>query len=215
MRASSHALTGFSSLALLPNGPRRQNPESAQVARDAGKRDPQRPPMNDLLALLAEISVGFTGFAAMVSALGNAPSEADARLDRLRLRNLVEMGVIIVSMATLPLVLMHGETGTEWEWTVSAVLLSITLVALVFVHGGRNRAARVSELEGYSLFSALALWTLGIGSLGMLVVAFAVPQVIRLEVAYVAALWLMTVMLGVYFIRIAGSLLTHRIDGHS
>jgi len=171
--------------------------------------------MNDLLALLAEIAVGFTGFAAMVSALGNAPSEADARLDRLRLRNLVEMGVIIVSMATLPLVLTRGEAGTEWGWTVSAVLLSIALVALVVIHGGRNRAARVSELAGYSVFSALALWALGIGALGVLAVGLAVPDLLHLEIAYVAALWLMTLMLGVYFIRIAGSLLTHRLDSHS
>jgi len=50
--------------------------------------------MNDVLGLLAEIAVAFTGFAALVSALGTAPSGADPRVDRLRLRNLVELGVI-------------------------------------------------------------------------------------------------------------------------
>ena len=169
--------------------------------------------MNDLLGLLAEIAVGFTGFAAIASALGTAPSEADQRLDRLRLRNLVEIGVAIVLMAVLPQVIFLVENGHVWGWTVSAVLLSTALVALVFFHGGRNRAARVAELEGYNLFGALALWTLGLGSLGVLVVGLVAPNLIRVQMAYVTALWLMTVMLGVYFIRIAASLLSHKIDG--
>lgn len=154
--------------------------------------------MNDLLGLLAEIAVGFTGFAAIVSALGQAPSDADARLDRLRLRNLVEMGVVIVAMATLPLVLVLGlgETRPDPGWTVCALLLLTALVSFVFIHGGRNRAARVSELEGYSVFVGLAA-----------------PSAIRLQPAYVTAPWLMTVMLGLYFIRVAVSLLTHKLGG--
>ena len=171
--------------------------------------------MNDLLALLAEISVGFTGFAAIVSALGKAPSDSDARLDRLRLRNLVETGVVIVLMATLPLVLLHAENGSEWAWTVSAVLLSTAIAALVFVHGGRNRKAKVAELEGYSLYAALVLWTLGLGSLGVLVVGLVAPDLIRVQLAYVTALWLLTAMLGLYFMRIAASLLTHKLDGRA
>ena len=171
--------------------------------------------MNDLLALLAEISVGFTGFAAIVSALGTTPSDSDARLDRLRLRNLVEMGVVIVLMATLPLVLLNAENGAEWGWTVCAVLLSIALLTLVFLHGGRNHVARVAELEGYSVYSGVVLWTLGLGSLGVLVIGLVAPHLIRLQLAYVTALWLMTAMLGVYFTRIAASLLTHKLGGRA
>jgi len=168
--------------------------------------------MNDLLGLLAEIAVGFTGFAAIVSALGTAPSEADQRLDRIRLRNLVETGIAIVLMAILPLVFLKAENAADWAWHVSAVLLSIVMVAFVFLHGGRNRLARVSELAGYSLVGALVIWTLGLGSLVVLVVGLAAPQLIPLDLAYVSALWLMTAILGVYFIRIAASLLTHRLD---
>lgn len=167
--------------------------------------------MNDLLGLLAEIAVGFTGFAAIVSALGQSPSDADARLDRLRLRNLVEMGVIIVAMATLPLVLRRDETLPESGWTVVAALLLTALVALVFIHGSRNRAARVSELAGYSFYAAIALWSLGGCAMAVLVVGLAAPDLIPLPTAYVTALWIMTVMLGVYFIRVAASLLTHKL----
>jgi hypothetical protein len=169
--------------------------------------------MNDVLALLAEISVGFTGFAAIVSALDDPASEADARLDKLRLRNLVEMGVVVVLMATLPLVLLGVENGSEWAWTVSAVLLSAVIVTLLFLHGGRQRWAKVTQLEGYSPHTTLVLWTLGFGSLGVLVVGLVKPHVIPIQSAYVAALWLMTAMLGVYFVRIAASLLTHKLGG--
>ena len=171
--------------------------------------------MNDLLALLAEISVGFTGFAAIVSALGNAPGDADSRLDRLRLRNLVETGVVIVVMATLPLVLLRAENGSEWAWTVSAVLLSTVLLTFAFLHGRRNRAAKVADLEGYNLYSAVVVWMLGLGSLGVLAIGLLAPHLISVQVAYVTALWLLMTMLGWYFMRIAASLLTHKLDAQA
>ena len=171
--------------------------------------------MNDLLALLAEISVGFTGFAAIVSALGNAPGDADARLDRLRLLNLVETGVVIVVMATLPLVLLRAENGSEWAWTVSAVLLSTVLLTFAFLHGRRNRAAKVADLEGYNLYSAVVVWMLGLGSLGVLAIGLLAPHLISVQVAYVTALWLLMTMLGWYFMRIAASLLTHKLDAQA
>ncbi len=171
--------------------------------------------MNDLLALLAEISVGFTGFAAIVSALGKAPSDADARLDRLRLRNLVETGVVIVVMATLTLVLLRAENGSEWAWTVSAVLLSTVLLTFAFLHGGRNRAAKVADLEGYSLYASVVTWMLGLGSLGVLAIGLLAPHLISVQVAYVTALWLLMTMLGWYFMRIAASLLTHKLDAQA
>jgi len=44
--------------------------------------------MNELLALLAEIAVGFTGFAAIVSTLGTAPGPAGSvGLRRLQVRD--------------------------------------------------------------------------------------------------------------------------------
>jgi len=165
--------------------------------------------INELLALQAEIAVGF---AALVSALGSSPSVADARLDRLRLRNLVEIGVAVVLMAMLPLVLMQVETGNRWVWPVSSALLTAVLLTIIVLHGGRNRAGRISELAGYNLAGALVIWALGLGSLVVLFLAFVAPGVVRLELAYVTVLWLMTTVLGVYFIRVASSLLTLKLD---
>jgi hypothetical protein len=171
--------------------------------------------INELLALQAEIAVGFTGFAALVSAVGTSPSEADVRLDRLRLRNLVEIGVSVVLMAMLPLVLQQSESGTRWAWSVSSVLLISLLVAIILFHGGRNRAARISEFAGYNLLGALTIWALGLASVAVLILGLVAPGVIRVEVAYVTALWLMTAVLGIYFIRVASSLLTLKLDGRS
>lgn len=167
--------------------------------------------MSDLLGLIAEVAVGFTGFAAIASALGESPSVADARLDRLRLRNLVETGVVIVVMAIVPLVLLQVDGAAHWPWKVSAGMLVAALVTIMVLHGSRNRAAQVTGLAGYSRWAGVVLWTLGFGALGLLLVAFLAPGALRLEVAYAAALTLLTVTLGVYFIRLAASLLTHKL----
>lgn len=170
--------------------------------------------ITELLALQAEIAVGFTGFAALVSALGTSPSEADERLDRLRLRNLVEVGVLVTLMAMLPLVLLQADSGTRWVWSVCSAILIAILVAIIYLHGGRNRAGRISELAGYNRIGALTIWALGSASLGVLILGSFAPRVIRLDLAYVTALWLMTAILGVYFIRVASSLLSPRVGGN-
>lgn len=167
--------------------------------------------MNDLLGLLAEVAVGFTGFAAIASALGSSPSEADMLLDRLRLRNLVEIGVAVVIMSILPLVLQQAPNGEAWAWSASAALLTAVVFGFFIVHGGRNRVVRVSDLTGYSRFGAVALWGLGLIAFGGLVIALLSPDVLPVPFAYLLALTCLTVMLGVYFVRIASSLLSHNL----
>jgi len=169
--------------------------------------------MNDVLGLLAEIAAAFTGFAALVSAFGNAPSEADQRLDKIRLRNLVEVGVAVVLTATLPLVLFQSARSGDWVWTLCSAVLLAVMVTFFFIHGTRVRAVRVKELAGYSRAGELLLWMLGSITLGVLLSGLVAPDFIGRELAYISALWIMTAMLGVYFIRIAASLLTHRVAG--
>jgi hypothetical protein len=168
--------------------------------------------MNDALGLLAEIATAFTGFAALVSAFGKAPSEADQRLDRVRLRNLVELGVVVVLSATLPMVLFQSGSSGDWVWTLGSVLLLVLTVAFFFIHGRRVRAVRVEKLTGYSRSGELLLWALGSIILGVLLCGLAVPSFVSRAQAYLATMWLMTAMLGVYFIRIAASLLTHKFS---
>ncbi len=170
--------------------------------------------MTDLLTLYAEVAVGFTGFAAIVSALGVAPSHADMRLDRLRLRNLVEIGVCVVLAALLPMLLTHASDGTQWPWRISAGILTGFYVSLFVLHVRRNRDARVADLAGYSRAGSLALYLMGIAGLGVLLVAQAAPSLVDLQVAYGVSLFFMVAMLGLYFVRIAASLLTHNVgDG--
>lgn len=167
--------------------------------------------MHELLGIIAEVAVGFTGFAALVSALGKAPAEADQRLDRVRLRAIVEIGVVVVLMAILPNVLLIRLDGTEGVWTLCAGLLLAMLVTLSFVLGARNRRAGLSELAGYSRMSAGVIWGLGSCAIGVLIVGLVTP--LQVETAYVAALWLLTAILGSFFIRVAGSLMTHNLPG--
>ena len=116
--------------------------------------------MQELLGLIAEVAVGFTGFAALVSALGKALAEADQRLERVRLRGIVEIGVVVVLMAILPSVLSIRTEATDGIWTVCAVLLLASLLTLSLVLGARNRRAGVSGLAGYSGFGPAATLTL-------------------------------------------------------
>lgn len=165
--------------------------------------------MQELLGIVAEVAVGFTGFAALVSALGQAPAEADQRLDRVRLRGIVEIGVVVVLMALLPSVL-SGRTGTtDRTWTLCAALLLANLVMLSLVLGTRNRKAGVSQLTGYSRLAAAVNWGFAACAMGVLVAGLTTP--FRIDVAYVSALWLMTAILGAFFIRVAGSLMTHNL----
>lgn len=104
--------------------------------------------MNDLLGLIAELAVGFTGFAAIAR-----------------------------------------------------------------VHVGRARRADVSHLKGYSRAASVLIYLIAAVGAAGLILALAVPAVSS-AAAYVGALFLWVVMLGVYFVRIASSLLTHRLaDG--
>lgn len=166
--------------------------------------------MNDLLGLIAELAIGFTGFAAIASVLGHSPTQADLRLDRLRLRNLVEIGVFTVVMALLPLVLQADGSEGGGAWTLSSVLMLVGVVLIAYVHIGRNRNADVSNLEGYSVVASITVYLIAAAAVVVLALGLALPGFSSAR-AFLGALFLWIVMLGVYFVRIAASLLTHRL----
>lgn len=165
--------------------------------------------MNDFLGLIAELAIGFTGFAAIASVLGRSPTQADLRLDRLRLRNLVEVGVFTVVMALLPQVLETGESERSGVWMVSCAVMLVGLAFMAFVHIGRNRSADVGSLEGYSLVASVTVYGIAAVGVVVLVLGLALPSLSPAR-AYLVSLFLWVVMLGVYFVRIAASLLPHR-----
>lgn len=167
--------------------------------------------MNDLLGLIAELAVGFTGFAAISSALGHSPSEADLRLDRVRLRNLVEVGVFTVLMALLPRLLSEEGAEPMVTWGTSGVAFFTLGSALAVVHIRRARALKVTALVGYSRSGHLMTYALGLSALGLLAMSFVIPW-IPVDRAYAGALFLALAMVGVYFVRVAASLLTHRVQ---
>ncbi|MDX1388123.1 MAG: hypothetical protein R3344_02985 [Acidobacteriota bacterium] len=170
--------------------------------------------MDGTLGLIAELAIGFTGFAALASVLGHSPTEADLRLDRFRLRNLVEMGVFTVVMALLPLTLQAGEaseTAGHGTWVACSVLMLAGMGFIAFVQIGRSHSLDISSLKGYSRPASLLVYLLAIVAAVLLVLGLVLPG-FPLARAYVGALFLFVLMLGSYFVRIASSLLTHRLD---
>lgn len=170
--------------------------------------------MFDLLGLIAELAVGFTGFAAIASLLDRSPTEADLRLDRFRLRNLVEMGVFTVVMALLPQVLMVGAASAAGVWTAGSVLMLLGAILIAYCHIRRARSADISSLKGYSRPASILVYVIATVAVAGLILGLVLPS-FSPATAYVSALFLWVVMLGVYFVRIASSLLTHRLaDRH-
>ena len=166
--------------------------------------------MNDLLYLFAEVGVGFTGFAALASVLGRGPTAADVRIDRVRLRNLAETGVTVVLASLLPLLLQQVDGGAAWTWRVSAASLTALLLVLMIFQAPRAREIR--RLPGYSAGAGIAFWSMGLATLGILVVSQVSSRLVPLEIAHITALFLLTGSLGLYFVRVAASLLTHNVD---
>ncbi|MDX1394660.1 MAG: hypothetical protein R3195_09715 [Gemmatimonadota bacterium] len=170
--------------------------------------------LDGLLGLIAELAIGFTGFAALASVLGHSPTEADLRLDRFRLRNLVEMGVFTVVMALLPLILRAGEASEmagRATWVVCCVLMLGGMGFIAVVQIGRSHTLDISSLRGYSRPASLLVYLLAVVAAMLLVLGLALPGFSPAR-AYVGALFLFVLMLGSYFVRIASSLLTHRLD---
>lgn len=165
--------------------------------------------MKDVLGLIAELSVGLTGFAAVVSALGHAPSDSDVRLDRFRLRNLVEVGVATSLLAVLPLMLAPEDPIPREVWIACDVALLIVVLFVTIVHQTRKSRLNLTQMAGYSRATTIAVYALGAGSLSLAALALAIPA-IPIDQGYVGALFLGLALTCVYFLRVAASLLTPR-----
>jgi hypothetical protein len=167
--------------------------------------------VSDLLALAAELAVGLTGFAAVAAALGKTPSHVDARLDRARLKDLVELGISTTLFALIPLVLWPEGPRPEWVWTVSGVVFLMGGIGLAAVQTRRVTALGLRQMKGYSYATSGLFSSLGYGTIVLILLGLSLPQV-PLDRAYIGVLFMLLCMVGLNFVRVAASLLAQVLD---
>ena len=165
----------------------------------------------DILLTLAEISVAFTGFAALASILGRRYSRDHPELDAIRLRNAVDFSLTAVGLSLFPILLVKLNLPPPIVWRASSLLFLAALVGLFLAATLRARALTranvpysrsfsvVSQSFGVAIGLALAANTLGFTGNALF------PT-------YYGALLGILVFAALFFIRILASLLAPSLD---
>lgn len=86
----------------------------------------------DNLLNVAEISIAFAGFAALVSVLQQRGKRADALHDILRLRIVISTSMIVVIAALIPVGLMGFQLSERWVWGISAGFLLLLNYGVIY-----------------------------------------------------------------------------------
>lgn len=127
-------------------------------------------PNLDSLMTIAEVGIGFVAFSTIVAVLQQAFGRALNRFQILLVHFYIEVGLLNVGLALLPLVLfdVYGDAATVWKIEVFAIL-SITAIYLPAYAVRRRKAKAPAALPsyivmvGYAIISVLLVMTL-IGS---------------------------------------------------
>ena len=86
---------------------------------------------SDLLNI-AEISAAFAGFAALVSALRQRGTRADALHDILRLRIVISTSMVVVVASLIPVGLANFQLSERLVWGVSACILLLLNYGVIY-----------------------------------------------------------------------------------
>jgi hypothetical protein len=100
----------------------------------------------DLLLTTAQIGMALAGFAGLVTLLARPSPSADVRLNEIRFRSMVELGLMLVAFALLPFLPAAFGLAEAASWRVASAAYS--LCALLFVvHSVRRNRARMGRVR--------------------------------------------------------------------
>jgi hypothetical protein len=153
-----------------------------------------------LLLTIAEVSIGFAGFAGIVALFGRRAGGTWSTADRLRFNSLVRHALISLFAAFLPLAIHYVDPEHGSPWRASSAVFAVVFV-LLFWTGSR----RVTEVRGDSeasirgawiLIAAFAVLALGLflNAIGVVFDGDAGP--------YLAALFFTLALTGLFFARL-------------
>ncbi len=158
------------------------------------------------LLTLAEISVAFAGFSALVTVLGTRDAEGDPRLDSFGLRSLVEVSLVVAAFSLFPLIPHKLAVSEPMVWRISgAGYLVVQLVGSISswrrfrpLRHLRTSGDRVTErvVWPFVLTSYAALLTVSLG-----------PYPAANSALYFTALFSNLLIAGLLFMRVASSVL--------
>ncbi len=119
--------------------------------------------MEDLLTLIAELSVGIAGFTAVFSVLGRgvAKTPAEIPLQLFRVKQMLLGGVTTASACVLALGLMASPLGEPVVWRIAGGSAAAAVLALFFTLHGEATRERLAEAPGYSRPHAGLIYGLG------------------------------------------------------
>jgi hypothetical protein len=92
------------------------------------------------LFVLAEVAVGFAGFASIVAVLGQRSARDHPELDAFRIRGLLECSLLVVIASLLPYAILRLGSGELPAWRLSSAL---AFVAAGLLTGGTAVRSRV------------------------------------------------------------------------
>ncbi|HSM37562.1 MAG TPA: hypothetical protein VK837_14255 [Longimicrobiales bacterium] len=157
------------------------------------------------LFIFAEVAIALAGFASLVTVIDRGGGDPMA-LDANRLRNLIDVSLLVVVFSLFPMVPFEFGVAEESAWRVSsAAFLAVTSVYLV-VAGRRQRFMRQRNIAIRRPW-ARALWTLAGGMVATLVLGMAGVGGDIGAAWYVTALFLTLVSAALIFILVIASTL--------
>ena len=158
-------------------------------------------PEENLLLTIAEVSIGFAGFAGIVALFGRRAAGSWSTADRVRFDALIRFALLSLFAAFVPLSIYYISPYHESPWRLASTILG--LVFLLMFWTGRRRIAEV-RASGDSEANVQGGWVLlganALVGLGLLLNAAGVFQ--ASAGPYLVALFISLTMTGLMFARL-------------
>jgi hypothetical protein len=157
----------------------------------------------DLLLTIAEVSVGFAGFSAIVGLLGHRSGRSDIKVDALRLQVMLEMSLSVAAGAFLPVLvsLFDFEVWTTWR-IATAVWLAIAIPAEIIAW---RRTRSMPDMKLNRLNVNTVNWVLCLFSDAVMVLVMIGFFESQAGAVYLLAIFCYLAAAGVLFVQFAAS----------
>lgn len=164
--------------------------------------------MSDYLFLVCELAAAFAGFTAIVSVLDQQYGSGSERIDVVRLRQMVELSLVVIAAGLMPALLARLSVGERVLWRIACTAMLVAGVALIRIQSVRGLRPEIRAAPTFNLFYARFLQLLGAVSL----VAFACGAFnwIPADGGFHLGVTLLLSVAGLQFLRAAVSIMEGR-----
>ena len=161
--------------------------------------------MEDLLTLIAELSVGIAGFTAVFSVLdrGEAVSRAETVLQLFRVKQMLLGGVTTALACVLALGLLASPYTDPVVWRTAGGSAATAILVLFITLSFEARREQLPDAPGYSRVHASVIYGLAILGLALLVLTIAFAERAVAPALYASAMIAMFALSAIQFVRAA------------